>query len=263
MASEEPTAEAWLAALAASHRRLVSVVERLPPGAVAGPSYASEWTIAEVLGHLGSGAEIFSLFLRAGVAGDPPPGPDAFQPIWDRWNTKSPEDQATDALVADRAFLDEVEQLDDHQRQVWRLSLFGTDQTLGDLLRLRLGEHAVHTWDIEVMGDAQAVVAQDAVDLLVDRLDQWVARAHHDAEVPVRVTISTTGPNRRLVLVADHDGTRLVGAADGSVDPDTALGLPGEAWLRLVYGRLDPQHTPTVVGDATTLDTLRRLFPGF
>jgi hypothetical protein len=42
-------------------------------------------------------------------------------------------------------------------------------------------------------------------------------------------------------------------------DPD--LVLPAEALIRLVYGRLDPEHTPPVGGTAD-LDELRRVFPG-
>jgi hypothetical protein len=38
--------------------------------------------------------------------------------------------------------------------------------------------------------------------------------------------------------------------------------LPAEALIRLVYGRLDPDHTPAVKGDPDVLDRLRRVFPG-
>jgi hypothetical protein len=41
------------------------------------------------------------------------------------------------------------------------------------------------------------------------------------------------------------------------------LELPSEAFIRLVYGRLDPGHTPAVSGSASLLDELRRAFPGF
>jgi hypothetical protein len=40
------------------------------------------------------------------------------------------------------------------------------------------------------------------------------------------------------------------------------LALPAEAFIRLVYGRLDPDHTPTFRGDAGALDRLRAVFPG-
>jgi hypothetical protein len=38
--------------------------------------------------------------------------------------------------------------------------------------------------------------------------------------------------------------------------------LPAEAFCRLVYGRLDPDHTPPFSGDAALLDALRSVFPG-
>ena len=50
------------------------------------------------------------------------------------------------------------------------------------------------------------------------------------------------------------------------VDGDAAadLTLPAEAFLRLVYGRLDPAHTPSsVTGDTGRLADLRKAFPGF
>jgi hypothetical protein len=39
--------------------------------------------------------------------------------------------------------------------------------------------------------------------------------------------------------------------------------LPAEAFLRLVYGRLDPDHTPPVSPQDVELGTLRAMFPGF
>jgi hypothetical protein len=39
--------------------------------------------------------------------------------------------------------------------------------------------------------------------------------------------------------------------------------LPAEAFLRLVYGRLDPDHTPPVDTQDVELGTLRSIFPGF
>ena len=48
-------------------------------------------------------------------------------------------------------------------------------------------------------------------------------------------------------------------AVDAAVAPD--LVLPAEAFVRLVYGRLDPDHTPAVRGTAD-LAELRAVFPG-
>ena len=40
------------------------------------------------------------------------------------------------------------------------------------------------------------------------------------------------------------------------------LELPAEAFVRLVYGRLDQDHTPPFTGAEADLDELRRAFPG-
>ena len=48
--------EDWPAAAVSSHERLSRLVGQLGPDEVAGPSYCTEWSIAQVLSHLGSGA---------------------------------------------------------------------------------------------------------------------------------------------------------------------------------------------------------------
>ena len=43
----------------------------------------------------------------------------------------------------------------------------------------------------------------------------------------------------------------------------TELRLPAEALIRLIYGRLDPAHTPPAEAREVDLDELRQMFPGF
>jgi hypothetical protein len=38
--------------------------------------------------------------------------------------------------------------------------------------------------------------------------------------------------------------------------------MAAEAFVRLAYRRLDPDHTPPVDGDADALDELRATYPG-
>jgi len=261
---DTPTADAWLAALEHSHRRLADAVAPLSADQVDGPSYDRDWTIAQVLSHLGSGAEIFQLFLEAGLLGEGPPAMDAFQTIWDRWNAKSPVDQAADAVTADRALLDRLAAVDEAGRAAWGLDLLGERRGFEGLVRLRLGEHAVHTWDVVVMDDPHATVAPDAVSLLVDTLDQLVGRIGRPSEEAFRLHVTTTGPARRLLLEADADGTRLAPSDGVPARPGEAtVTLPAEALVRLVYGRLDEGHTPVLEGDPAVVDDLRRRFPGF
>ena len=64
----------WIGALRRSHDRLQALVEPLGLSQLEQRSYASEWSIAQVLSHLGSQAEIFGGFLEAGLTGQDPPG---------------------------------------------------------------------------------------------------------------------------------------------------------------------------------------------
>jgi uncharacterized protein (TIGR03083 family) len=223
-------------------------------------SYASEWSIAQVLSHIGSQAEIFGLFLDAGLSEHDPPGPDAFPPIWETWNAKSPQDQAADALRADETVTARFESLDDDQRKRLRLSLFGMDLDAAGLARMRLGEHAVHTWDVAVALDPAATLAPDAVGLLIDTLGQLAARAGKPGGIQRRLHVSTSSPVRHFTLETG-DKVTLVASEYSEGLPE--LGLPAEAFIRLVYGRLDPAHTPPVESRRADLDELRQVFPGF
>ena len=60
----EPSPAPWISALRHSHDALQGVVEPLNVDQLEQRSYASEWSIAQVLSHLGSQSEIFGLFLR-------------------------------------------------------------------------------------------------------------------------------------------------------------------------------------------------------
>ncbi len=93
-------ADRSIAALRTTHDELAAVVPTLPDEQLTGPSGASEWTVAQVLSHLGSGAEIALAGYRAALDGEPAPGQDFNESVWDRWNALSPEQQATGFLEA-------------------------------------------------------------------------------------------------------------------------------------------------------------------
>lgn len=253
-----------LAALDRSHQRLAAVLASLGPTGADGPSYCDDWTIAQVASHLGSGAEIFGQIVEAGLHGEAAPGPDQFQAVWDRWNAKSTQEQLSDALVADRSFVNLVGGLDRHQVARWRLDFFGSERSLLDLVRMRLSEHALHSWDIAVALDPQARLEGDAVLVLVEGIDAMVQRSKPTEDL--RVQITTTSPERRYVLHLSPAGSRLAdagGDAGGDL-PLARVQLPAESLIRLVYGRLDSDHTPpaVVVTGGADLDVLRRAFPG-
>ena len=127
-------------------------------------------------------------------------------------------------------------------------------------VRLRLGEHAVHTWDVIVMLDPSATVAPDAVALLVDGVPDLVARAGKPTAGAATLRVSTTDPDRTFALVTK--GVRLEPWTERDVDG--VLRISAEELLRLAYGRLDAAHTATarLHASSLTLDDLRAMFPG-
>ena len=248
-------------ALRASHRRLVDTLSAFASDDVGRMAYTKDWTVAQVASHLGSGAETFLLFLGAGRDGTVAPGVEQFQPIWDRWNAKSAHEQVRDALTADAVFLDAVDALGEQQQRDWRLQMFGTDRDLPGLLRMRLAEHVLHTWDIAVVLDVAAVLPGDAAGLVIEHLPMMVQYVAAPSAL-LTVRVETTDPAHELELSLDPAGSRLdLVPAEGNEAP--VLRLPAEAFVRLVYGRLDPDHTPpTVSADPELLEALRATFPG-
>ena len=262
MTSDLATAHAYLAAMRASHDRTTALVSGLDVAGIEAPSYDSEWSIGQVLAHLGSQAQIFELFLEAGLGEHPVPGSEVFGPIWDVWNAKDPLAWRDDSLAASEVEVRTYESLDDATIDAFRISMFGMDLDLAGLLRMRLSEHAVHTWDIEVMSDPTATVAVDAVHLLLDGLGSAAARGGKPQGESFRVRVGTTDPQRDLVVSVGE--TVAIDAAEPDDSYDGSVDLPAEAFLRLVYGRLDPDHTPAFTeSGARGLADLRAVFPGF
>ena len=260
----EASPAAWISALRRSHDRLRASVEPLDLAQLEKRSYASEWSIAQVLSHLGSQAEIFGLFLDAGLTGQDPPGREEFVPIWDSWNAKDPQAQAADALRADQATLERFESLDADQRARLRLKMFGMDLDTTGLAQMRVREHAVHTWDVVVALDPAATVAPDAVALLIDALGQVAARSGKPDGKPRTVRVTTTDPERQFILETGEAVTLTPADDETTPEPGLAeLRLPAEAFVRLVYGRLDEAHTPPAETTGVELDELRQIFPGF
>jgi uncharacterized protein (TIGR03083 family) len=249
----------WLRAVRASHDRLAAIVSGLDGDALRARSYDTEWTIADVLSHLGSGAEISLLSVEAGVSGSEPPPPEAFQAIWDVWNARSPEDQAAQFLLADEALVARIEALSADERARFRVQMFGPQPfDLAGVLGLRLSEHALHAWDVAVALDPAARVAPDAVALLTETLPMMTGWLGRKADAPRTVAVAVTSPDRAFTL--DTGGVTLVpGPADAGAP--ASLTAPAEAFLRLVYGRLDDAGELSAAG--VTVEDLQQVFPGF
>lgn len=246
-----------LSALHDSVGRLRQVVGGLQPGQIRQSAYPREWTIADTLSHLGSGAVILQRRFEDTVGGRPTD--DQFtQSVWDEWNAKPPEEQAAEALVADAALLESLESSTDGQRRDFSFVMGPMQLDFDGFVGLRLAEHVVHSWDIEVAVDPAVGLAEQAVPVMIDRLGMVAGFAGKPVGLDAEVHVELHRPDRRLTVVLAPDSVRLA-AGDPDSPPD--LVLPAEAFIRLVYGRLDPEHTPSDT-EGADLDRLRQAFPG-
>jgi uncharacterized protein (TIGR03083 family) len=247
-----------LQALQSSIARLGTIAGDLDDTQLVAPAYPTDWTIADVLSHIGSGAVIMRQRLEDSLLGRPTP--EDFAPgVWGTWNAKSRRSKAEDALIADRGLLDRIESLTAPERSGFRFSLGPVNLDFDGFVGLRLNEHAFHTWDIEVVLDPAAVVPADAAAQMVDNLELIARFTAKPTGSDRTVAVRTIEPRRDFTITFRPDDVTFA-AGESRQEPD--LVLPAEAFARLVYGRLDPEHTPSVNGDLDTVDELRRAFPG-
>jgi uncharacterized protein (TIGR03083 family) len=244
-----------LSILEASVARLRGFVEPLGRLELRSQAYPSQWTVADVLSHLGSGAVISALRVDEALGGREV----APQPIWDEWNAKDPDAKAADSLQADRAFIQRLNTLTDTDRSRLRFAMGPMSFDYAGFIRLRINEHALHSWDIAVTFDAAAALAPDCVGVVLEAVPMIARFAGKPTGSTNGLRVRTTAPDRHFVISLSADGIALVPDDDVGI-PD--LELPAEAFIRLVYGRLDPDHTPAFGGAEEHLNDLRRAFPG-
>ena len=220
-------------------------------------AYPEEWTIADTMSHIGSGATIALRSFEDVVNGREIEA--GFnQSVWDEWNAKSPSDQVKDALVADEALVLALEALPQEKRATFHTTMGPFDLDFDGFVALRLGEQALHTWDVEVSLDPAATLSDDVAEVVLEglaRLIGFTGKANGETK---EVTVRTTGPARDFMIVFSGDAVSMVTKShSGAVD----LELPAEAFVRLVYGRLDADPTSSQANN--TLNDLRVAFPGF
>src|SRR5258705_13901624 len=98
-----------------AHDALASIVGSLGADDLRAQSYCSDWNVAQVLSHLGSGAVLNLVGLEAMVGGGEVLGNDFNQSVWAEWNAKAPEAMAADFVAADERLVSRWEELSDAQ----------------------------------------------------------------------------------------------------------------------------------------------------
>src|SRR5580693_5830577 len=101
---------------------LQSVIEPLSESDYVASAHPTEWTVADVMSHIGSAAIIFKHGVENSLNDRETP-PDFNQSVWDVWNAKTPHAQVTDALAADKALLERMMELTPEERDRYVLNL--------------------------------------------------------------------------------------------------------------------------------------------
>lgn len=260
-------ADTVIAALRSGHDSFAGLVAGFSDDDLAGPSGAAEWDISQVLSHLGSGAEIARATLQAALDGEPNPGPDFNNAVWDKWNARTERERADGFLQANQELLALLESLDAGTRDTLRVDMgfLPAPVDVATAARLRLNEFTLHSWDVRVSADEHATLPADAAAALLHgepNLISWIGKADPLDGRQAVVAVTTTEPVSAFAL-------RLQAPVSVDFDvpeqPDGTLTLPAEAWLRMVAGRLAPRYTPpgVIATGAADLDLLRQIFPGY
>lgn len=253
-----------IAALRAEHDTLAVLAGSLTQGQLTGPSGASDWSVAQVLSHLGSGAEIALASLRGALGEAEAPGDDFNPTVWARWDAASAEEQRTWFIEHDQVLIEALEALTPEQHAGLQISLgfLPMPLSVAGYAGLRLNEVANHSWDARVAVDPGAGLLDSSTEVMFDHIAGDLGFllgfiAHADQlDRPVVLDI---GSGYRILI----DGTVSFGSATD--EPTATFAGPSESVLRLVFGRLGPAFTPaevSVTGNVT-LDELRAVFPGF
>jgi uncharacterized protein (TIGR03083 family) len=230
-------------------------------------SGASEWDVSQVLSHLGSGAEIMTATIREAFDGKPALGSDFNHSVWDRWNAMSRRQRAEEFVEKNETLVALFESLDADRRSTLRIDLgyLPAPVDVATVGRTRLNELTLHSWDVRVAFDESATLNPVATAELIEGsggMLTWIAKPAVLEGKESDILVKTTDPVAEFTLhLADPASLEFTTVES----PDGTLTLPGEAWLRLVSGRLTPDHTPESVettGDIT-LETLRQVFPGY
>ncbi|MBO0727790.1 MAG: maleylpyruvate isomerase N-terminal domain-containing protein [Acidimicrobiaceae bacterium] len=258
--SESERARQGIRACRTAHDELAALVARLDSAGLRAQSGCSEWTVAGVLSHLGSAAEIGLGTLTTGKADR-----DGMPAIWDRWNAMSPEEQAAEFVISDARLVQALEAVDDEDLRNRKLDVGFLPQpiSIGFQTSMRLSEVGLHRWDIDIAFNPGAEVRPYTVPYILDVLPTFAGFFSKPIGQVGLVGVTTSDPDCSYVLELREESATL--AEGRALSAPTQAFLPAEALLRLTSGRLAPAHTPpsvTVTGELT-LDDLRRAFPGY
>lgn len=249
-----------IASLQAHHDDLALLVPTLTDEQLAGPSGASEWTVAQVLSHLGSGAEISRRPIAA-ASGQPFDDEDN-QSVWARWDGSTPREQADGFVRHDARYLETLAALTPEQRESLSIDMGFLPAPVPLLVAvgMRLNEVAAHAWDVKVGLDPAATLDGAAAEVLFELFAGDLAfLLGFSGKADQLVGATTLAVPGGTIAISD-----AVRVATGPGETTATFDGPAEAVVRLLSGRLRAPYDAgvSVTGDVT-LDELRAVFPGY
>jgi uncharacterized protein (TIGR03083 family) len=177
----------------------------------------------------------------------------------------TPADQAAGFAESSAQLSDTLEAFDDAELAEHQIDMgfLPAPVDVAFYTKMRLGEVALHGWDVHIGDDPEATVPGYVVPFILSQLPMFAGFFAKPAGTTGVVRIVTTDPDRVYTLELGAEGCTLA-EGDGP-DPSTTVNMPAEALVRLTAGRLAAGQTPdsvTAVGDVS-LDNLRQVFPGY
>jgi hypothetical protein len=167
-----------------------------------------------------------------------------------------------DYTAATGAALGQLDAMSEEERSAFSIEMFGMTLDLSAVLRMRLNEHSLHTWDVAVARDSSARVDAEAAALVFDLALQLAERVGRPQEGSAPVGLHVLDLSRAYELELDPK-VRFVPVGLRGESGRTAT-MEAESVLRLIAGRLDAEHLPaTVELKGVTLGELRQVFPGY
>ena len=228
---------------------------------MAGPSGASEWSVADVLSHMGSGAEIAERGLQANLSGGELPNQESNQSVWDRWNAMAAADQAANFIEYNSKLVKALEALTAEQRETLpiRLGFMPAPVPVSTVAGMRLNEAELHGWDVRAGLDPATTLDPAVAELMAEHLTGgmsfmlgFIAKPEQLPEPAIVDLIEFTLEISDIVKVS-------------SAEPTAKFHGPFESAIRLIAGRLGPTHTPPeiFVSGNISLEDMRKVFPGY
>jgi uncharacterized protein (TIGR03083 family) len=255
--------DASIGAIRTNHDQLAELVATASAEDLRRTSGASEWTVADVLSHLGSGSELWLVRLQAAIDGVEVGELDNHA-VWDRWNAMTPEEQASSFVDSQGAFVKTLESLDAEQRRELQVDLgfMPAPSPLSHVVGMRLVEIANHAWDARAGLDPEAGIEPTAAALALESFADELAFMLGFSTKPDVLSEPTA-------LAADGFTVRIddaVSVVKGEAEDATAtFAGPLESVVRLLSGRLRPERTPAAVevSGNVTLDDFFEVFLGY